>query len=112
MDKQEFSTYCTKWNIPVNFELFDKYRDDFFRYAGDDDYLFEFLSDLMEYEKDTQEDHLKFTICAVLRCIMNRARREKKMSYYWAAKLATKMAKRMSRRLVEYKNERNREGSS
>lgn len=105
MDLQEFEQYCKQRDIECHPELFKKYESDFFKSVGDDDNLFFFLEDFINAEKGSQSDHKMFTVCAILRCIMHRAKREKQMPYYWAAKLATKMAKRMSRKLEEYKRE-------
>lgn len=105
MEKEEFGLYCRVRGIEPHPELFEKYRDDFFCHVGNDDNLFSFIGDLVQYESGSPEDHKRFTICAVLRCIMNRARKEQNMTYYWAAKLATRMAKRMDAKLKWYKNE-------
>lgn len=105
MTLQEFEQYCNRRDIEYHPELFQKYEDEFFKFVGDDDNLFLFLKDFVDSEKGTQPDHAMFTICAILRVIMNRAMKEQQMPYYWAAKLATKMAKRMHGKLEWYKNE-------
>lgn len=105
MDLQEFEQYCKQRGIEYHPELFEKYEYGFFKFVGDDDNLFFFLKDFVDSEKDSQPDHKMFTICSLLRCVMHRASKEKNMFYYWAAKLATKMAKRMDAKLKWYKNE-------
>ena len=105
MTSSDFEEYCKVRGIEVHPELFEKYKYEFFHHAGNDDYLFDFLGELIKMEKENQAGHRWFTVCAILKYIMHKAMKDRQMHYYWAAKLATKMAKRMSNKLEWYKNE-------
>lgn len=105
MNSVDFEEYCHVRGIEVHPELFEKYEYGFFHHVDNDDNLFEFLGDLIKEEQKNQPDHRWFTICAILRYIMHKAMKDRNMHYYWAAKLATVMAKSMSGKLEWYKNE-------
>jgi len=103
MLENDFLSQCKEYDVELPIYFYEKYSQFISAYTFDANFYL-FLREFFLFEPDLKID-VGLTLCSLLRYIQQKIRKpnnEKKI--WWAAKLGGIMAKKMDKRLREYKN--------